>query len=200
MFLRHAYLYCSKASLCENFEEMRRSATNRGQDLLKGLVIYFCCIAAVSGETSPGPARARSFNGVVAEFRIKDPVIKMGEDLRLIVQYKNTGSKPVTFRFFAPDVDGQLYRRGEREPIIGGYVGEFASTKVTLQAGASAQFDEVFNLRGWRLTPGDYEVRFYYHLALLDNAKLAQKYKNKYPHDFNVVPWEDRRHQFTITK
>ncbi len=50
------------------------------------------------------------------------------------------------------------------------------------------------------LQPGDYEVQFGYHLGLLIDQSLVRRYQAKYPHDGYVVPWNDRRYAFALTK
>jgi hypothetical protein len=137
---------------------------------------------------------------VIAEFRIKNPVVKVRQNLTLIVAYKNTAATPVTFRYGDTDLEARIYRRGQSKPLIGGQVGEFPYSEATLQPGESITFEEVFHLGGWDLEPGHYEVQFFYHLGLLRDESLADKYIKKYPNYYYLVPWEDRKHPFTVTK
>jgi hypothetical protein len=119
----------------------------------------------------------------------------------VIVVYKNTGSKAVKFRYVDAVQTAEVYRSGNRKPLIGGYISHGPHSEVTLMPGESVQFDEAFNLAAWHdLAPGKYEIRFFYHLWLLRDESLAQKYKNKYPNEGYLVPWEDRKHPFTIVK
>src|SRR5437588_13021321 len=156
-----------------------------------GLMVCLLFVAtALPGMASPELARSRSFNGITATFEIKNPIIKLGEDLKIVVVYRNTSSRTVHFRFFHLDEDADLYRKGKRKPIIGGFVGEPQALRVTLSPGESFRFEDIFNMKKWPdLPPGDYEIHFSYHLGLLSDESLVKKYQAKYPHDGYVVPW-----------
>ena len=161
---------------------------------------FAACIFSLAVSASD-PARSRSFHGVVASFYIQNPMVKPGEELRVAVVYRNTGAETVTFRFLQADEDAEVYRKGSREQILNRCVGEPAPSKVTLGPGKTARFEQTFPWQCWgHLVPGDYEVRFSYHLGLLADESEREKYKRKYPPDGYVVPWEDRRHRFTIAK
>ena len=158
------------------------------------------CIWTLTTSASE-PPHSRSFNGVVASFHIQNPVVKPGDELTVAVVYRNTGAATVTFRFLQADEDAEVYRRGSQEQILKGCVGEPAPSNVTLGPGKSARFEQTFSWQCWdQLRPGDYEVRFCYHLGLLADESERENYQRKYPHDGYVVPWEDSRHRFTVTK
>jgi hypothetical protein len=164
------------------------------------LFIAWAMLMAGANATGSGH-EARSFQGVVASFRVKDRVIKLGDKLTVITVYRNIGTETVTFRFFGPDVDAEIYEKGEREPLLRGCIGTPAPQKVVLQPSESVRFEEPAHLPCWSdLTPGDFEIQFHYHLGLLRDESLQKKYLQMYPHDGYVVAWEDRRHQFTIVK
>jgi hypothetical protein len=145
--------------------------------------------------------RSRCFNGITATFEITNPIIRTGEDLKVVVVYRNTGSETVHFRFFHVDEDADVYRRGEKRRLIGGFTGEPAPLETTLKPGQSFRFEDKFDMKGWsRLKPGDYEIRFGYHLGLLGDESLIRKYRASYPHDGYVVPWTDHRYPFTLVR
>jgi hypothetical protein len=157
--------------------------------------------AVLPGSASPEVPRSRSFNGITAAFEIKNSIIRIGEDLKVVVVYRNISSRTVNFRFAHLDGEAKLYQKGKKKPVIGGFVGEFPYREVTLNPGESFRFEDMFNMKGWPdLPPGDYEIRFSYHLGLLIDDSLAKEYQAKYPHDGYVVPWSERRYAFTITK
>ena len=93
------------------------------------------------------PAKSRSFNGITAAFQIKNPVIKIGEDLKVVVEYRNVSIRKVNFRFFHLDERVELYPKGEAKPIIGGFVGEAPHAEVTLNPGESYSFEDVINMK-----------------------------------------------------
>lgn len=160
-----------------------------------------CLFAVPSCHTASTSSGPRSFNGVTASFEIKDSVIRVGENLTVRVVYQNTGDRTVKFHFFEADEKAELYAKGRRQPLVNIFTGEPQYFDVILKPGESARFEEVFDLKGWPdLVPGDYEIRFYYHLALLFDKSLAEIYRKKYPVEYDLVPWEDRTHSFTITK
>jgi hypothetical protein len=145
--------------------------------------------------------QSRTFNDVGATFHIKTPVVKLSENLKVEVIYSNTGKAAVTFRYSYADVDAEIYRKGAKEPLLRGCIGEYPFFEVTLKPLQSVRLEETIYLHCWdALAPGHYEIRFYYHLGLLRDESLAKKYQRMYPHDFYVVAWEDRRHPFRIAK
>jgi hypothetical protein len=161
---------------------------------------FIACILSLAASASE-PLRSRSFHGVVASFHIQNPVVRPGDELTVAVVYRNTGTETVTFRFLQADEDAEVYRKGSRQEILKGCVGEPAPSKVTLGPGKSARFEQTFPWQCWgHLRPGDYELRFCYHLGLLADESEREKYRQKYPHDGYVVPWSDQRYQFTIAK
>lgn len=163
-------------------------------------VVIGAILAATFGTNSLG-ATARSFNGVVASFTIENPRVKLGENLKVKVVYRNVGHNPVEFRVYVADENAELYRKGIARPLVNIYNGEAQYDDLHLQPGESRVFEEVFDLRGWRdVTPGDYEVQFCYNLALLFDESLANTYRQKYHIDGYVIPWEERRHSFTVLK
>jgi hypothetical protein len=158
-------------------------------------------LAAVLGFASEGGTDSRSFNGVTATFEIKTPVVKIGEDLRIVVVYRNVSDQTVSFRFFHLDEDGEIYPKGKTKPVIGGFVGEPQYQEVTLKPGEKLRFEDAFDMKGWvNLRPGAYEVRFFYHLGLLPDESRVKEYLKRYPHDGNVVPWDDRRYAFSLVE
>jgi hypothetical protein len=169
-------------------------------DLLKTLIALLLLLVAEPGSASPR-AQSRSFNGVTAIFEIKNFIIRSGEDLKIVVVYRNTSSRTVSFRFGHLDEDAEIYEIGKSKPIVGGYVGEFPFMEVTLKPGESHRFEDQFSMKGWpNLRPGDYEIRFCYDLGLLSDESLMKEYQAKYPHEGYVVPWSDRRYSFTLVK
>jgi hypothetical protein len=178
-----------------------RRARSGARISVRGVAACVCFVTAPFCQGSSKHVRSRSFNGVTAAFEIKDSTIRIGEDLKVAVVYRNTGHRTVSFHFFQTDQDAKLYSKGKREPLVNVFVGEPQYSDVTLKPGESARFEEIFNLKGWPdLVPGNYEIRFYYHLGLLLDESLAKSYRKKYHVEHNVVPWEDRRHSFVITK
>jgi hypothetical protein len=166
-----------------------------------GILSCLCFVVAGLCHASSEHVRSRSFDGVTAAFEIKDFVIRIGEDLKVVAVYRNTGHRTVNFHFFQADQDTELYPKGKSKQLVNVFVGEPHYSDVILKPGESARFEETFNLKGWPdLVPGDYEIRFFYHLGLLFDDSLAKRYRKKYHVEHNVVPWEDRRHAFTITK
>ena len=145
--------------------------------------------------------QSRTFNDVAATFQIETPVVKAGENLKVEVIYSNTGNETVIFRYFYADVDAEIYRKGAKEPLLRACIGEYPFSETTLRPFQSVRVEDTVYLHCWdQLVPGRYEIRFHYHLGLLRNETLAQKYQRMYPHNFYVVAWEDRRHSFTITE
>jgi hypothetical protein len=168
------------------------------QSIARTVILSYTLILSVSASE---PTLSRSFSGIVATFRIKNSVIKLGEDLKIVVVYRNVSHRTVNFHFFQADEKAELYLKGSRQPLVNVFTGEPQYSDVILKPGESARFEEVFNLKGWPdLVAGNYEIRFHYHLALLFDKSLAEKYRRKYPVEYDLVPWEDRRHLFTITK
>lgn len=168
--------------------------------LLKTLVVLLLFLIAGPSVASPR-AQSRLFNGVSATFEIKNPIITSGQDLKIVVVYRNTSSHTISFRFGHLEEDAEVYEKGKSKPIVGGYVGEFPFLEVTLKPGESHRFEDQFSLKGWpNLAPGNYEVRFYYHLSLLGDDASIKEYQAKYPHDGYVVPWSDRRYAFILKK
>jgi len=144
---------------------------------------------------------SRVFNGVIADFKIKSPIIRIGEDLKVDVAYQNTKDRIVAFRFSHLDEDIELYSKGSQKPIIGGFVGEAPYAEVRLKPGESFRFVDTINMKGWPdLPPGEYEVRFAYHLGLLSDDALIKRYQAIYPHNHYVVPWSERRYGFRLVK
>jgi hypothetical protein len=155
----------------------------------------------VSAETGTRLEESRSFEGVTAAFEVKTPVVKLGEDLKVTVVYSNDSAYNVRFRFFPVQEDAELYRKGDREAIIGGFSGEPHFDEVILKPGEKFQVDDSILMRAWHdLVPGNYEIRFCYHLGLFEDEMLRKKYQSIYPHDQYVVPWNDRKYQFTLVK
>lgn len=168
---------------------------------VRGILSWLCFVVAPLCHASSEHVRSRSFNGVTAAFEIKGSVIRIGEDLRVVVLYQNTGHRTVNFHFFQADEKAEIYPKGKSKPLFNVFLGEPQYSDVTLKPGGSARFEELFNLKGWPdLVPGDYEIRFFYHLGLLFDESLAESYRKKYPVEYDLVPWEVRRHSFTITK
>ena len=162
------------------------------------LGIAYLIMAVASNAAESGGSR--SFEGVIAAFRIKEPIIKPGENLKVVTVYQNTTSTAVNFRYLLLTEDAEIFRKDEREPLQHGCVGEPAVQEGTLKPLETVEFEEEVYLKCWdHLTPGDYEIRFCYHLGVLPE-EIQEKYLKKYPHDGLVVPWSDRRYRFTIAK
>jgi hypothetical protein len=120
------------------------------------------------------------------------------QDLRVAVAYTNNTDKTIKFRFFGLDSDAKIYRKGEDKPVVG-VSGELPIREVTLKRGATVHLDDLVHLKEWPdLLPGDYEIRFFYHLGAWQDRALARKYQDKYPHDGLVVPWDENRYPFTV--
>ena len=154
----------------------------------------------VSGGASE-PRQPRTFNGIAASFHVETPVITLGENLKVEVIYSNTGKETVTFRYGHVDVDAEVYRRGAKDPLLRGCIGEYPMFEATLNPFQSVRLEETIYLQCWDdLAPGRYEIRFHYHLGLLRDEALAKMYQKMYPHNFYVVAWEERKHAFTIAK
>src|SRR5438270_12893928 len=117
--------------------------------LAKGLLALLFFAAAIPGFALPQSARARSFKGIIASFKIQNPIIKIGEDLKIVVVYRNTGNNKVHFRFFHLDENADVYKKGEDKPIIGGFTGEPAPLETTLNPGESLRFEDVFDMKGF---------------------------------------------------
>lgn len=168
------------------------------REIITGSILF---VATASEGASMESAESRSFNGVTATFEIKNPVLKVGEDLRINVTYRNESRRTVNFRYLHLEVDVEFYEKGKMKPLIGGSVGEPAPQEVTLEPGKSLVFEDVVYTKRWdNLVPGAYEVRFSYHLGLLLDKSLQKKYLKTYPHTGYVVPWNDRRYAFTLVK
>jgi hypothetical protein len=188
-----------------------RSARPAGQRFLgsqfaasvsgRGIIACLLLIVAPLCRAASEPIQSRSFNGITAAFEIKNPIIRIGEDLKILVVYRNTSSRSVSFRFSHLDWDAELYQKGKTKPIIGGFVGEAPYREITLDPGESFRFEDVINMKGWpNLSAGNYEIRFCYHLSLLSEDSLIKECQEKYPHDGYVVPWSERRYPFTLIK
>lgn len=171
------------------------------RSLAGGFIIYLLLIGAARCGATPESLQSRSFNGVVASFRIKNPIISVGEDLKIIVVYRNTGTRAVKFRFYQVDEWVELFRKGENESIAGGFVGEPQFEEVTIKPGKSVRVEQTFNMKGWPyLAAGKYEIRFFYHLGLLFDESLIKQYQAKYPHPGYVVAWSNRRYPFRLSR
>jgi hypothetical protein len=156
-------------------------------------------VALFVGSAASESIQARSFNGVTATFTIKNPVIRIGENLKVVVVYRNTSDRTVKFRFAHLDAEAELYPKGKSKSIIGGNIGEMPFAEVTLGPGDSFPVEDEVNMKGWpQLKPGDYEIQFFYHLGLLPDSALIKHYQAIYPHDHYVVPWSDRRYGFRL--
>src|ERR1700730_16076904 len=107
-----------------------RRARPAGQRLLasqsaarmSGHRIIACFLLAVAPlcRAASEPIQSRSFNRITAAFEIKNPIVKTGDDLKVHVVYRNTSSRLVKFRFSHLDEDIEVYKKGKKEPIIGG--------------------------------------------------------------------------------
>src|SRR5437868_3048091 len=98
---------------------MRRSGNQQTEYFVQFGAVMTACVLLVSEVrgVTPRATHGRSFNGVTANFEITNPLIKKGEDLKLVVVYHNAGPRAVTFRFFPAEEDAKLYRKGESKPI-----------------------------------------------------------------------------------
>jgi hypothetical protein len=164
--------------------------------------LLFACFAS-AGMTSLAqqqPAGSRSFEGVTATFQIRNPILMQRQDLKVAVAYTNNTDKTIKFRFFGLDSDAKIFRKGQKEPVAGvGVSGEVPIREVTLKLGATVRLSDLVHLKEWPdLLPGDYEIRFFYHLGAWQDRALARKYQDKYPHDGLVVPWDENRYPFTV--
>ena len=147
------------------------------------------------------PTQSRIFNGVAASFRIETPVVRLGQNLKVEVIYTNTGKDIVNFRYGFAEVDAEIYLKGAKDPLLRGCIGEYPMFETRLKPFQSVRLEETMYLQCWDdLAPGRYEIRFHYHLGLLRDEALAQKYQRMYPHNFCVVAWEERKHAFRIAK
>ena len=143
---------------------------------------------------------SRSIEGVIATFRIMNPVVKPGDPLRVLTVYHNIGFMTVNFPFMNPNYFSAIFRKGQREQVSGLYMGTPFVEAVTLKPWESAEFEEELSLEGWEhLSPGDYEIQFCFHLGMLPEA-IQGNYPREYPYDSLVIPWSDQRYQFTIAK
>ena len=146
----------------------------------------------------PKPEQSRSFEGVTATFEIQNPVLRQREDLKVVVVYENRGDRTIKFRFFPVDNDVRIYRKGENKRIAG-FPGELPISEVTLRPGERISLEDIVHLKEWPdLPPGDYEIRFFYHLGGWLDEAIVQKYQAKYPHEEYVVPWNDRAYGFAL--
>ncbi len=160
-------------------------------------IVYLVLVVASNAAESGG---TRSFEGVIATFRITTPIIKPGDKLKVTTVYHNTGLTTVHFPFTDPSHFSEIFRKGEREQVPGYYIGTPFVQEVILKPLESVELDEEVDLRAWEdLSPGDYEIRFCFHLGMLPE-EIQGKYQREYPYDSLVVPWSDRRYQFTIAK
>ncbi len=118
--------------------------------LLGRLVACLLFVATVlPGFAATKPPRSRFFNGVTASFEIKNPIVRLGEELKVVVGYRNGSNRTVRFRFSHLDFEAELYKKGKRKAIIGGYVGEAPYREISLSPGETFRTEDVFSLNGW---------------------------------------------------
>src|SRR2546423_11034968 len=114
----------------------------------------------------PKPEQSRSFEGVTATFEIKNPVLKQREDLSIIVAYSNISKRTVDFRFLDLAENVAIYRKGDHTKMAGGIYEEPVLREVILRPAETTTIEEIVPLKAWPdLPPGDYEIRFFYHLG-----------------------------------
>jgi hypothetical protein len=156
------------------------------------LVLVVASNAAESG--------SRSIEGVIARFRIMNPVVKPGDPLRVLTVYHNISFMMVHFPFMNPNYFSEIFRKGQREPVTGYYMGTPGVEEVILKPFESVEFEEELSFEGWEpLSSGDYEIQFCFHLGMLP-AAIQGNYPREYPYDSLVIPWSDQRYPFTIAK
>jgi hypothetical protein len=157
------------------------------------VLVGVCSNAAESGAS-------RSIEGVIATFRIMNPLVKPGDPLRVLTVYRNISFMTVHFPFMNPNYFSEIFRKGQRAPVTGYYMGTPSVEEVILKPFESVEFEEELSLAGWEhLSPGDYEIQFCFHLGMLPEA-IEGNYPREYPYDSLVIPWSDQRYQFTIAK
>jgi hypothetical protein len=124
---------------------------------------------------------SRSIEGVIATFRIMNPIVKPGDPLRVLTVYRNTGFMTVHFPFMNPNYFSEIFRKGQREQVAGYYMGTPFVDEVILKPFESVEFEEELSLEGWEhLAPGDYEIQFCFHLGMLPEA-IQGNYPREYP-------------------
>ena len=162
------------------------------------LAILFVLVVASNAAASRG---SRSIEGVTAAFHIRTPIIKRGGKLKVVTVYHNAGSTTVRFPFMPdPSHFSNIFRKGEKDHVVGYYFGTPAVLGVTLKPSESVEYEEEVDLHAFEeLPPGDYEIQFCFHLGMLPKEK-QEKYLKEYPHEELVVPWSDQRYPFTIAK
>lgn len=154
-------------------------------------------------EPDRNSARVPEINGVTATVEIITPVIRAGENLKTRIVFRNTGTRPVAFRFLPSLMEhAVLYSNGERVPFANRAIGEVSYSEVFLKPGESTQINDNLPLKIWYdLVPGQYQIRFYYHLGLLlPNRSLMEAYERHYHAVNGLVPLERRSHSFTVVK
>jgi hypothetical protein len=158
--------------------------------------------ADADAHTRRNSVDGRTFNGVQARFELANPILRKNDSLKIRLVLRNASNRTVDFAYTATILHIRVYDAAKKEidqrvdaPIL-----QPVAYPVRLAPGKD--YETVLTVDLWTyydLLPGEYYLRFYYDLRLLDEKVLTaddQKLYRRSP----LILWDTRYYPFRVAR